>query len=138
MAIRMQGAWTVSVHSKSAAFSQRFLIEGAAAGNGTYTGDIMTPPVFVTGADWTIRIQHNPGTGWRDSEEQITTPTISLGQYRFDIQSNDTGGDLDFNDLILTCSMPATATDFLIFGNVTSYHGYCVFNPCYPRYFVID
>ena len=138
MGIRMQGAWTVSVKSKSAAFAQRFLIEGAVTGNGTHVGDVTTPPVFVTGSDWTVRVQHNPGTGWRDSDDQITFPAISTGQYRFDIQSNDSGGDVDFNDLILTCSTPVTATDFLIYGNASSYRGACIFNPCFPGFVVID
>jgi hypothetical protein len=138
VAIRMQGSWTVSVQSKSAAFPQRFLIEGAASGGGTYSGDVSTPPVFVTGSDWIIRVQHNPGSGWRDSDDQITFPTVSLGQYRFLIQTNDSGGDADFDDLVLACSTPATATDFLLYGHVSSYRGPCIFNPCFPRYVVID
>lgn len=138
MAIRMQGAWTVTVKAKNAAFQQRFLVEGADSGNGTYAGDISTPAVFVTGADWNIRIEHNAGSGWLDSDDQITFPAVNAGQYQFDIESNDTGPDADFNDLILTCSMPVTATDFLIYGNASSYRGPCIFNPCFPRFVVID
>src|SRR5262245_3692462 len=134
----MQGAWTVAVQSKNAAFSQRFVIEGAASGNGTYAGAVATPPVFVTGSDWTVRVQHNPGSGWVDSDDQITFPTVSLGQYRFLIQTNDSGGDQDFDDLVLRCSTPATATDFLLYGNVSSYRGPCIFNPCFPGFVVID
>ena len=138
MAIRMQGAWTVSVKAKNAAFPQRFIIQGASSGNGTYTGDVSTPAVFVTGPDWTIRVQNNPGSGWVDSADQITFPAASGGQYRFDIQTNDAGADADFDDLILTCSMPVTATDFLIYGHVSSYEGFCILNPCFPNYIVID
>lgn len=138
MAIRMQGSWTVSVHSKSASFPQRVVIQGAATGNGTYAGAVATPPVFVTGADWTIRVQNDPGTGWVDSEDQITFPTVALGQYRFDIQTNDSGGDQDFDDLVLRCQTPATATDFLVYGHASSYRGTCVFNPCFRRPLVID
>lgn len=138
MAIRMQGTWTVSVKSKSAAYSQRFIIEGADRGDGTYAGEIATPPVLVTGADWIVRVEHNPGSGWQDSDDQITFPVHSSFQYRFNIETNDSGADTDFNDLVLTCSMPATATDFLIYGSVSSYRGRCIFNPCFPRYVVID
>ena len=138
MAISMQGAWTVSVQSKSAALPQRFVVEGAASGNGTYAGEVATPSVFVTGNSWSIRIQHNPGSGWTDSADKVTTPAVVAGQYRFLIQSNDSGGDVDFNDLVLACTTPATATDFLLYGNVTSYRGFCVLNPCFPRYVVVD
>jgi len=135
----MQGSWTVGVLSKEAAFPQRFLIQGASSGNGTYAGETSTPAVLVTGSSWTIRIQHNPGSGWIDSADQITFPTISAGQYGFDIQSNDTGADLDFNDLILRCTTPVTATDFLVYGHASLYRGFCLFNPCFfPRYLVID
>jgi hypothetical protein len=133
----MQGSWTVSFKSKSAAFPQRFIIQGAASGNGTYAGEASTPPVYVTGSTWSINIQHDPGTGWINSEMQWKFPTVSSGQYRVDIESNDSGGDVDFNDLILTCSTPVTATDFILYGNASCYSGSCIFNPCYPFPFVV-
>ena len=89
MAIPMQGSWTVSVKSKSAAFQQRFVIAGADSGNGTYAGEVATPAVSVTGANWRIQIQNNPGGGFVDSAEQIKFPTVSGLQYRFDVESND-------------------------------------------------
>ena len=137
MAIPMQGSWTVSVKSKSAAFPQRFIIAGADSGNGTYVGAVATPPVAVTGAHWRIQIQNDPGTGFINSADQIKFPTISGGQYRFDIESNDAGGDEDFNDLILTCSTPVTQTDFIVYGSATSYSGRCFF-PCWRDWLVID
>ncbi len=138
MAINMQGAWTVSVKSKSAAFQQRFRVSGAATGNGTYPGDVSTPPVAVTGASWTLTIQNNPGSGWLDSDDQITFPTTSGGMVRFDVQSNDAGGDQDFNDLILTCATLESATEFIVYGNASCYSGTCIFNPCWRRWVVIE
>jgi hypothetical protein len=132
MAITMQGNWTISVKGKNAAFPQRFLVSGAASGNGTYEGKTTTPPVTVTGAHWSIRIENDPGTGFVDSEDRITFPSVSAGNVRFDIQSNDAGPDLDFNDLVLTCSTPQTATDFFVYGRVSWYSGRCIFNPCSP------
>src|SRR5678816_4929438 len=88
----------------------------ADSGNGTYVGAVATPPVLVTGAHWRIQVQNNPGGRFIDSADQIKFPTISGGQYRFDIESNVAGGDEDFNDLILTCSTPVTATDFVVYG----------------------
>lgn len=137
MAIPMQGSWTVSVKSKSAAFPQRFIIAGAESGNGTYVGAVGTNPVPVSGPNWRIQIQNDPGGGFVDSADQIKFPTISGGRYRFDIESNDAGGDEDFNDLILTCSTAVTQTDFIVYGSATSYSGRCFF-PCWPNWLVID
>jgi hypothetical protein len=137
MIITMQGNWTVAVKMKSAAFPQRFIISGAASGNGTYNGLASTPAVNVTGTQWSISILHDPGTGYRASDTRIKFPTLVGGNYVFDIQSNDTGLDHDFNDLVLTCSTPAMSDDYIIYGHVKSYHGSCIFNPCFP-YLVID
>ena len=137
MAIPMQGSWTVSVKSRSAAFPQRFIIDGADIGNGTYNGVVATAPVFVDGANWRIQVQNDPGGGFVNSGDQIKFPTVSAGNYRFDIESDDAGGDGDFNDLILTCSTPVTQTDFIVYGSATSYSGRCFF-PCWPGWLVID
>ena len=139
MSIAMQGSWTVSVKSREPFSSnQRFIIAGAASGNGTYGGVTTTTPVFVTGNSWSITVQHDPGTGFVDSFDQITFPTKSGGNYQFDIQANDDDVDPVFDDLILTCSTPITFEDFLVYGNVSWYQG-CWYNPCAPLwYFVID
>lgn len=137
MAIPMQGSWTISVKSKDAAFSQRFVIAGADSGNGTYVGEVGTPAISVIGDNWRIQIQNNPGSGFVNSVEQVKFPTASGLQYQFDIESNDGGGDNDFNDLILTCATPVTKTDFIVYGNATSYSGRC-FAPCWQGWFVID
>jgi hypothetical protein len=135
----MQGTWTVSVKSKEPFSSpQQFVISGAATGNGVYVGDTATPPVTVTGDAWSITVQHNPGSGFVDSFDQIVFPVKSGNQYKFDIQANDDDVDPVFDDLILTCSTPVTLTDFVVYGNVSWYSG-CIYNPCYPPpYFVID
>jgi hypothetical protein len=137
MIISMQGNWTVRVKAKNATFSQRFIISGATSGNGTHTGTVGTS-VAVTGTQWTIAIQNNPGTGFQLSDTQLTFPHLVGGNYEFDIRSNDAGGDQDFNDLILTCSTPAAINDFIIYGNVTVYGDYCIFNPCRRGPFVIE
>lgn len=139
MPINMQGAWTVSVRSKEpGSRPQRFTIQGAATGNGTYVGDTTTPPVSVTGDAWAITIENNPGPGFVTSFDQITFPTRTGGNYRFDIQANDDDVDPVFDDLILTCSTPITIFDYIIYGNTSHYSAGCIFNPCYPWYLVID
>jgi hypothetical protein len=138
MSINMQGSWTVSVKSKSAAFPQQFVVSGADSGDGTYPGDPAGAPVDVTGASWSLAIQNDPSSGFVNSDDQITFPTASGGVVRFDVQSNDAGGDEDFNDLILTCSTPESATEFIVYGNASCYDGLCLFNPCWRRVLVID
>lgn len=133
----MQGSWLVKVKSKSAAYAQQFMIQGATIGNGTYTGSVATPEVFATGSNWSITILNNPGSGYVPSEMQIKFPVSSGGFYSFDIESNDNFTDEDFNDLILTCRTPVDADDYIIYGNVAYYSGNC-FNPCGRRFIVID
>lgn len=137
MSIPMQGSWTVSVKLReSFSTPQRFVIAGAATGNGVYDGVTATPPVSVTGDAWSITVQHDPGTGFVDSFDQITFPTQVGSSYQFDIQANDDDVDPVFDDLILTCSMPADIEDFLIYGNVSWYLG-CWWNPCNPWWYAV-
>ena len=141
MTIALQGAWTVRVKSKNAAFAHRFIIAGATTGNGTYVGEVATPAINVTGAQWSVSIENNP-TGpvsWSPSANRITFPVLSAGQISFDIRSDDAGGDGDYNDLILTSSIAASPADYVVYGNVQSYSGSCRFNPCSPwPWLVID
>lgn len=136
MIISMQGNWTVTVKAKNAAFPHRFVIIGAITGNGIHSATPGTS-VSVTGNQWSIAIQHDPGTGYRSSDLLVKTPAILAGNYVFDIQSDDSGGDHDFDDLILTCRTPVAADDYLVYGHVTEYRG-CTYNPCFRRAIVID
>jgi len=82
MSIPMQGSWTVTVKLREAFSSnQRFIIAGADSGNGIYDGVTTTPAVFVTGDAWSITVQHDPGSGFVDSFDQITFPTKSAGRH---------------------------------------------------------
>src|SRR4051794_14026500 len=103
MIISMQGNWTVTVKAKNAAFPQRFVISGATSGNGPHPGTPGTS-VAVTGSQWTIAVQNAPGTGVQLSDTLLKFPRKVGTRYEFDIQSNDAGGDADFDDLTLTCS----------------------------------
>lgn len=136
--ISMQGNWAVSVKSRSAAFPQRFVIAGAVSGNGAHDGQVSAPPIAVTGDNWTINIQSNPGSGFVNSETQIKFPTASTTHYELDIESNDAGPDEDFNDLVLMCTTPKTATDFVVYGHAGYYGPGCIFNPCWRDFVVID
>ena len=143
MTISMQGSWTVSVKSKAAAWAQRFRIAGSSNGvDGVYSGSTSTAPVFVTGDQWGVTVEHNP-TGpvsWTVSRNRLANSHVSGGQFVFDIESDDGGGvDEDFDDLVLTCAAPLAASDYFVYGAVKTYEGFCHFNPCFPRwYYVID
>lgn len=139
MAVTMQGAWTVTVKSKSAAFAQRFII--SRPGNPDMIVDgVPGNSRFVNAPQWSIQVQSQAGSGqpWLDSAQRITFPTVSGGLVRFDIDTNDTGGDTDYNDLVLTCSMPVAASEFVVYGKAQTYSGTCIWNPCYPWYYVIE
>lgn len=139
MAIALQGYWTVRIKSKSAAYAQRFVIAGGTSADGTYPGTPGSPGIFVGGNQWSINIQNQPpGGAWVDSAQRITFPTVVGGLLSFDIRSNDAGADKDYDDLILTCSVPASSSDFVVYGRARTYEGLCIFNPCYPWYSVID
>lgn len=136
MAIKMQGTWLVRVKAKNASFPQEFIIAGANSGNGTYP-HTHSGEVFVTGSSWTISMLHNPGAGFQNSQMKLKFPTTSGGFRQFDIQSNDSGNDQDFDDFIITCRTPIVADDHIVYGHVSDYSGRCIFNPCFP-YWVID
>lgn len=140
MTIAMQGSWTVSVKSKNASWAQRYVIHGSTNGvDGEYYDT--SPPVFVNGSEWGITVQHNPSgpVSWIQSRTRMVRFRISGGQFLFDIESNDTGGDEDFDDLILICAMTQSPTDYVVYGTIKSYSGICPFNPCFPHsYYVVD
>jgi hypothetical protein len=138
MIVSMQGNWSVSVKTKQAAYPQRYIVTGALTGNGIYDAVNDMESVQVKGNQWTISIEHNPGNGFTLSDTRIKFPRKIEDEYVFDIESNDSGGDQDFNDLVLQCKSQALTNDYLIYGNVTLYSGTCFINPCYRRWFVID
>ena len=140
MAITMQGFWNISVKSKDAAKQQRFILAGTNGQDNVYDGTVGNS-VWVNGTSWTITIQNQTASGWKNSTEKITFPSNNFGFYQFDILSDDAGGsagpDFDFNDLILTCKTPATGSDFLVYGSVSYYNGLC-FNPCRRDWVILD
>lgn len=111
MSLTIQGNWTVGVlYKQPQSLPQRFIISGATSGNGTYSSD-NTFPIFVTGANWQIRIQaadnYDPPFNWFDSSmRRTTTQQSNPTEQFFDIESEDLIQDNSWNDLILRCSQP--------------------------------
>ncbi|MBN1234421.1 MAG: hypothetical protein JW999_00035 [Methanotrichaceae archaeon] len=73
------------------------------------------------------------------SRHRLANFKASGDQFQFDIQTDDSAGDDDFNDFVLTCTAIITQWDHIVYGTIRTYSGLCRFNPCFPRsYLVID
>jgi len=138
MFISMQGTWTIRVKEMESDYQRRFVISGAATGNGIHNASVGMSPVTVTGNLWTIATQFNSGAGFQQSDTRLKFPVVSGGNYKFDIETNDDPNFVDWDDLILTCSTPADPSEYLIYGNVSTYPTRCYYNPCYRGWLVID
>lgn len=109
MAETFAGNWVVEVFQKDAAFSQRFIIEGSNGSDGVYAGETSTPPVSVSGANWSIRFEwnNNAGSGWQASEERRNGATYTLAEGLVVFLGADDNvvhlRDHDFNDVVLRC-----------------------------------
>jgi hypothetical protein len=139
MAITMQGAWTITVTAKNAAFAQRVVVSRPGHPDLIVSGTSGSA-AFVNAPQWSVNVQSQASAGqpWVDSAQRMTSPSVSGGLLKFDIKTDDSGGDKDYNDLVLTCSMPLSASEFVVYGNARTYSGTCRWNPCYPWYYVIE
>jgi hypothetical protein len=90
------GDWTAKVEGKEAGFKQRFVVSGAKSGDGTYDGVVGTSAAVKAdaGTKWQIKVQHDDGTGWKDS----TIHKVKEGTDNFLMRSED-WTDRDMNDL---------------------------------------
>lgn len=96
-----RGRWRVTVVSKEAGFEQRVLIAGASVGDGPHAG-VAGETFDVDGDVWTLRIQHDDGTGFEDSRHR-PGPLVDTGaQLSQIVESEDLPGPGgDFNDLVV-------------------------------------
>ncbi|HVE85789.1 MAG TPA: hypothetical protein VND93_23200 [Myxococcales bacterium] len=137
MAIHMQGTWTVTVRSaEGSGEDKRFIISGAAIGDGIYPASPGSRPVRVSGAHWFIGLQRRRGRGHVGLPDQVSFPVVSGGEYHVDVRVDapEAGG----GGVVLRCSAPVTATDFLLYGQVSAYRESCLFNPAHRDQLVID
>jgi hypothetical protein len=142
MAILMHGNWDISVAQKEAGRAQRFLVSGALSGNGAHEGVVGASVVQVRGSSWSLIIQSLADGVWQSSVDKLQFTSANCSYFR--IASDDGGGggvsDMDFNDLVLQCTAVATngATDYFVYGHVSTYDGICFMNPCWRDWLVID
>lgn len=134
----MQGNWCINVESKNTIHPQQFLISGATSGSGIYNVSLNAPPVMVSGNQWVLSIQSDLGNGFVQSHEQIRYPYKVGGKYHFTIEASTTKHSEGLNDLTLSLCTPQTTTDFLIYGNVSTYDDPCFFNPYHHFWIVLE
>jgi hypothetical protein len=104
----MGGRWRLQVERKIAGFSQRFIVSGAAVGNGTF-GDAIGLTTLADGPSWRIDFQWNDnrGSGWRPSRCKKLTANFDFRSglvVRIGADDNYPHlADNDFDDLVLLC-----------------------------------
>jgi hypothetical protein len=101
--VTYQGRWQITVIGKDSAWEQRVVISGADAGSGTLPG-VVGSSRLVDGATWTLDIQHNDGSGWKQNEAVLPDPMQEIGADMLQVvRSKDhfTPGDADPNDLVV-------------------------------------
>lgn len=104
--ISLQGAWRIVVESRSAAWNQRVVAENTESGRQVVTGNPGNR-LDVYGQDgtpWTLRIQHDDGSGWEDSWLRPGTEEVSGGTITRTVESEDVttpDSDRDFDDLVI-------------------------------------
>ncbi|OCK90696.1 uncharacterized protein K441DRAFT_666016 [Cenococcum geophilum 1.58] len=105
--ITFTGDWRITVTGRNAAWAQRVVASGSAAGTKILAGYVgTTMDVYGNGqADWTLSIDHNDGThGWQPSFIRGLS-TISTSPFlSWTVESEDKtepGGDRDFDDLVI-------------------------------------
>ena len=103
------GTWLIEVILKNALFSQRFIIEGSAASDGIYPGEVTTTPVVATGPRWSLRCEWNDNiaSGWQPSDMRRTGAEFTTSGGLVNILGADDNvpeaRDHDYDDMILRC-----------------------------------
>jgi hypothetical protein len=103
------GQWIITVSSKDANASQRYVIQGSDASDGIYAGETTTPPVSVSGPRWFLRFEwnDNAGSGWQPSDVRRVAASYTLQEGLTTLVGADDNfeqfRDHDFNDLVLRC-----------------------------------
>lgn len=100
--VTFEGDWRLEVVERDAAWDQRFVVSGSTNADGPHAG-VVGNSVDVRGdgrQPWTVRMQHDDGSGWDDSIVRETSLTRKGSQLSFELEVEDST-DRDFNDLIV-------------------------------------
>jgi hypothetical protein len=101
--VPFRGHWRITVIGKDSAWAQRVVVTGATSGAGVIPG-VLGASQVVDGDAWSLTIEHNDGSGWRENEGIFPGPLQEIGaEMRQVIRSKDhvTPGDTDPNDLVI-------------------------------------
>ncbi len=139
MPIKLTGSWSIKVEEKNAGFSQRIVISGSSNNKDGVFPYTSFGTKTIKGS-FSIQIQYEKGTVWYDSLMRVPDANRNGDNIELKIESDDnvgTGGDLDFNDLILSAKTTVGSDDYCVWGRVKKYSG--IFNPClFPRLVIDD
>lgn len=104
--LTLEGAWRVIVQSREAAWDQRVVADDTESGTQVLSGNPGNR-MDVYGDEarpWTLRIEHNDGSGWEESWLQAGPEQVFAGSITRVVESEDTttpDSDRDFNDLVI-------------------------------------
>ena len=104
--VTYQGRWSVTVIGKDSAWDQRVAITGASNGVTVIPGIVGTSQI-VDGGTWSLTIEHNDGSGWKDNAAVTPDPMQEIGAAMQQVvRSKDEfrPGDSDPNDLVIQVS----------------------------------
>ena len=103
------GTWLIDVVSKDAAYSQRYIVSGSDRSDGAYPGDVTSPRLQVSGAEWTLTLDwnDNASSGWQTSRVIRRSTTFDVDNGLVVVLGIDdnwpANADNDFDDLVIRC-----------------------------------
>jgi hypothetical protein len=101
--VTYRGRWRITVTGKQSGWPQRVVVSGATTGAGVVPG-VLGASQLVDGESWSLTIEHDDGSGWRENEGIFPDPLQEIGaEMRQVVRSKDhfTPGDTDPNDLVI-------------------------------------
>lgn len=101
--ISYRGRWLIRVVGKDSGWPQRVVVSGAVSGAGVVAGVVGASQV-VDGEQWSLTIEHDDGSGWRENEGVLPDAIVEAGAEMSQvIRSKDhfTPGDNAPNDLVV-------------------------------------
>lgn len=99
MAVNLYGKWRLEVVKAIHSWENRYVIEGAASGNGTFDG-IVGPAKTIDGDSWQLRAEYreNAGEPWKASDMMIDAVPDRV-EIRATIGAEDPLPQIDFEDI---------------------------------------
>jgi hypothetical protein len=103
------GTWLISVASKDAWFSQRYVVRGSDRSDGSYPAAVGSPLLQVSGAEWTLAFEwnDNAASGWQSSRVIRRNVSFDVDNGLVVLLGVDDNwpdrADNDFDDVVVRC-----------------------------------